>query len=73
MKREALDGSKRGHIPPRIASRALAVGGDLGREVLDAAGAAVLAQDVAVQRVAASALALRGQQEAAFLRDAETL
>lgn len=44
-----------------------AVSGDFGRQVLDAAGAAALAQDVAVQRVAASALAFRGQQEAAFL------
>lgn len=45
----------------------LAVSGDFGRQVLDAAGAAALAQDVSVQRVAASTLPLGGQQEAAFL------
>lgn len=44
-----------------------AVGGDFGRQVLDAASAAAFAQDVAVQRVTASALPLGGQQESAFL------
>lgn len=44
-----------------------AVSGDFGRQVLDAASAAALAQDVAVQRVTASALPFRGQQEPAFL------
>lgn len=47
-----------------------AVGGDFGRQVLDAPGAAALAQDVAVQWVTASALPLRGQQESTLLRDA---
>ena len=47
----------------------LAVGGDFGREVLDAAGAAALTQDVAVQRVTAPPLALRGQQETALLME----
>lgn len=46
-----------------------AVGGDFGRQVLDAASAAAFAQDVAVQRVTASALPLGGQQESAFLVD----
>lgn len=46
-----------------------AVGGDFGRQVLDAASAAAFAQDVAVQRVTASALPLGRQQESAFLVD----
>lgn len=45
----------------------LAVSGDFGGQVLDAAGAAALAQDVSIQRVAASTLPLGGQQEATFL------
>lgn len=45
----------------------LAVSGDFSGQVLDAAGAAALAQDVSVQWVAASTLPLGGQQEAAFL------
>lgn len=46
-----------------------AVSGDFGRQVLDAPGAAALAQDVAVEWVTASALPLRGQQESTFLMD----
>lgn len=49
----------------------LAVGGDFGWQVLDAASAAALAQDVAVQRVAAATFALRRQQETTFLTDRE--
>lgn len=45
----------------------LAVSRDFGGQVLDAAGAAALAQDVSIQRVAASTLPLGGQQEATFL------
>ena len=45
----------------------LAVGGYFGGEVLDAAGAAALAQDVTVQRVAPPALLLGRQQQAALL------
>lgn len=47
----------------------LAVGGDFGREVLDAASATALAQDVAIQRITASALPLGRQQETTFLTD----
>ena len=50
----------------------LADGGDFGREVLDAASAAALTQDVSVQRVTASAFAFRRQQETAFLRSTDT-
>ena len=52
-----------------VATDLSAVGGDFGREVLDAASAAALAQDVAVQRVTAPTLAFGGQQETAFLTD----
>lgn len=45
----------------------LAVSGDFGREVLYSASAAALAQDVSVQRVAASTLPFRRQQESTFL------
>lgn len=55
-----------------VATGLSAVGGDFGREVLDAASAAALAQDVAVQRVTASTLAFRGQQETTFLTDRDT-
>lgn len=51
----------------------LAICGDFGREVLDAASAAALTQDVAVQRVTASTLAFRRQQEAAFLMKADAI
>lgn len=47
----------------------LAVSGDFGGEVLDAARAAVFTQDVAIQRVAAPPLSFRRQQETAFLTD----
>ncbi len=50
----------------------LAVGGDFGREVLDAASAAALTQDVAVQRVTASSLPFRRQQESTFLMKTDT-
>lgn len=45
----------------------LAVGGDFGRQVLDASSAAALTQDVSIQRVAALTLAFGRQQEAALL------
>lgn len=45
----------------------LAVGGDFGRQVLDAASAAALTQDVSIQRVTALTLAFGRQQEAALL------
>lgn len=49
------------------ASAPLTIGGDFGREVLNAAGAAALAQDVAVQGVTATSLSFRGQQQPTLL------
>lgn len=50
----------------------LAVSGDFGGEVLDSASAAALTQDVAVQRVAASTLAFRRQQESTLLMNTDS-
>lgn len=53
-----------GEQPPACSE----VGGGLGGESLDAAGVAILAEDVSVQRVASLVVPLR-QQRAAVLRD----
>lgn len=45
----------------------LAVSGDFGGKVLDAAGAAALTQDVTIQRVTASPLTLGGQEQTTLL------
>ena len=45
----------------------LAVSGDIGREVLDALGAAALTQDVTVEGVTASPLNLRRQAQTTLL------
>lgn len=54
-----------------VSATMLAVGGDFGRQVLDAASAAALTQDVAVQRVTASPFAFRRQQEATLLMNTD--
>lgn len=46
----------------------LAVSGDFGREILDSSGTAALAQNVTIQRVAASALSFRREEQTTLLQ-----